>query len=52
MPLHPETVSEFRFIPPCRPIPAKAVPVGDDWLHEPKLGGYRLGMHLTRTTQK
>src|SRR5215510_399571 len=29
MQLHPEAVSEFRFIQPCRPIPAKAVPAGD-----------------------
>jgi hypothetical protein len=28
-PLHPDAVSEFRFIPPCSPVPAKAVPVGE-----------------------
>jgi bifunctional non-homologous end joining protein LigD len=42
MPLHPEAVSEFRFIQPCSPATAKSVPTGDDWLHEPKLDGYRL----------
>jgi hypothetical protein len=26
MPLHPEAVSEFRFIQPCSPAPAKSVP--------------------------
>jgi len=35
-------VSEFRFIQPCSPVTAKSVPDGDDWLHEPKLDGYRL----------
>ena len=35
-------MSEFRFIPPCSPVTAKSVPAGDDWLHEPKLDGYRL----------
>jgi ATP-dependent DNA ligase len=33
-------VSEFRFIPPCRPVPAKAVPGGDGWVHELKFDGY------------
>jgi bifunctional non-homologous end joining protein LigD len=42
MALHPEAVPEFRFISPCSPISAKAVPPGDGWLHEPKLDGYRL----------
>jgi len=42
MPLHPEAVSEFRFIQPCSPVTAKSVPDGDDWLHEPKFDGYRL----------
>jgi bifunctional non-homologous end joining protein LigD len=32
----------FQFIQPCNPITAKSVPAGDDWLHEPKLDGYRL----------
>jgi len=35
-------VSEFSFIQPCNPVTAKTVPAGDDWLHEPKLDGYRL----------
>jgi bifunctional non-homologous end joining protein LigD len=42
MQLHPEAVSEFRFIQPCNPISAKQVPAGDGKLHEPKLDGYRL----------
>ena len=29
-----------KFIRPCIPTTAKAIPVGDAWLHEPKLGGY------------
>src|SRR5215472_6655891 len=45
IPLHPEAVSEFRFIPPCRPIPAKAVPAGADWLHEAKFDGYRAQLY-------
>jgi bifunctional non-homologous end joining protein LigD len=32
----------LRFIQPCSPVTAKSVPTGDDWLHEPKLDGYRL----------
>src|SRR5262245_3653121 len=44
MPLHPEAVSEFRFIEPCSPIRAKEVPAGDGWLHERQLDGYRLQM--------
>jgi hypothetical protein len=32
----------FQFIQPCNPVTAKSVPAGDDWLHEPKLDGYRL----------
>ena len=42
MTLHADAVSAFRFIPPCSPITAKVVPAGDEWLHEPKLDGYRL----------
>jgi bifunctional non-homologous end joining protein LigD len=38
-------VSEFRFIPPCSPIPAKAVPAGNDWVHELKFDGYRVQAH-------
>src|SRR5262245_29279757 len=30
------------FIPPCSPTRALKPPPGDDWLHEPKLDGYRL----------
>jgi bifunctional non-homologous end joining protein LigD len=33
------------FIPPCCPIPAKAVPTGDAWLHEVKFDGYRVQIH-------
>jgi ATP-dependent DNA ligase len=42
MQLHPETVSTFRFIPPCSPIRAKEVPAGDGWLYEVKFDGYRV----------
>jgi len=31
-----------HFIQPCSPIPANSVPVGEGWLHELKLDGYRL----------
>jgi ATP-dependent DNA ligase len=27
------------FIPPCSPVPAKAVPAGDGWVHEVKFDG-------------
>jgi bifunctional non-homologous end joining protein LigD len=30
-----------KFVRPCIPTIAKAVPRGDAWLHEPKLDGYR-----------
>jgi hypothetical protein len=30
-----------KFVRPCIPTAAKAIPKGDDWLHEPKLDGYR-----------
>jgi bifunctional non-homologous end joining protein LigD len=40
-------VPAFEFIPPCSPIPAKAVPVGDGWLHEVKFDGYRVQIHKT-----
>jgi bifunctional non-homologous end joining protein LigD len=30
------------FIRPCSPTTTKTVPVGDAWLHEPKLDGYRM----------
>jgi bifunctional non-homologous end joining protein LigD len=32
----------LRFIRPCSPIRATTPPVGQAWLHEPKLDGYRL----------
>jgi ATP-dependent DNA ligase len=35
-------VTAFRFITPCSPIAAKAVPTGADWLHEVKFDGYRV----------
>jgi bifunctional non-homologous end joining protein LigD len=38
-------VSAFRFIQPCSPIRAKAVPAGDGWLHEVKFYGYRVQVH-------
>jgi bifunctional non-homologous end joining protein LigD len=30
-----------KFIRPCNPTTANAIPRGDGWLHEPKLDGYR-----------
>jgi bifunctional non-homologous end joining protein LigD len=45
MPLHPEAVPDFRFIPPCSPVPAKAVPAGEGWVHEVKFDGYRVQAH-------
>src|SRR5262249_45354997 len=45
MQLHLEAVSEFRFIQPCRPIPAEAVPSGDGRVHEVKFDGYRVQAH-------
>jgi bifunctional non-homologous end joining protein LigD len=39
------SVSEFCFIPPCSPMPAKAVPSGDGWAHEVKFDGYRVQVH-------
>ena len=30
---------------PCRPIPAKAIPAGDSWLHDAKFDGYRAQLH-------
>ena len=35
-------ITSLRFIPPCNPIRAREPPVGDAWLHEPRLDGYRL----------
>jgi bifunctional non-homologous end joining protein LigD len=34
--------ASLNFIQPCSSVTAKSVPAGDDWLHEPKLAGYRL----------
>jgi ATP-dependent DNA ligase len=31
-----------HFIHPCKPIAVKIPPIGDCWLYEPKLDGYRL----------
>jgi hypothetical protein len=39
VPLHREAVPEFRFIPPCSPKPAKAVPAGAGF------DGYRVQAH-------
>jgi bifunctional non-homologous end joining protein LigD len=30
-----------KFVRPCIPTTANAIPRGDAWLHEPKLDGYR-----------
>jgi ATP-dependent DNA ligase len=38
-------MSAFRFIPPCSPIRAAAVPAGDGWAHEVKFDGYRVQAH-------
>jgi len=35
------SASPPKFVRPCIPTTAKAIPRGDDWLHEPKLDGYR-----------
>jgi len=45
MPLHPEAVPEFHFIPPCSALSAKAVPAGGGWVHEVKCDGYRARLH-------
>ena len=31
-----------KFVRPCIPTAAKAIPRGEAWLHEPKLDGYRV----------
>ena len=41
IPLHPEAVPEFRFIPPCSRNDQERA-VGDAWLHEVKFDGYRV----------
>jgi bifunctional non-homologous end joining protein LigD len=38
-------VTAFRFIKPCLPVSAKAVPAGAGWLHEVKFDGYRVQIH-------
>jgi bifunctional non-homologous end joining protein LigD len=38
-------VTPIRFIEPCNPVLAKAVPVGYDWTHEVKFDGYRVQAH-------
>ena len=38
-------MSALRFIPPCRPLPAKTMPVGEAWVHEVKFDGYRVQAH-------
>ena len=35
------SASPAKFVRPCIPTTAKAIPLGDAWLHEPKLDGYR-----------
>src|SRR5215467_2949592 len=35
----------LRFIQPCSPVLANAVPAGDDWLHEIKFDGFRVQIH-------
>ena len=35
-------IAFVSFIQPCNPISANQVPARNDWLHEPKLDGYRL----------
>jgi ATP-dependent DNA ligase len=32
----------ITFIKPCSPIAVHSIPTGDEWLHEPKLDGYRM----------
>ena len=46
-PRYNSTVFAFQFIPPCSPMPAKAVPVGDGWPHEVEFDGYRVRVHKT-----
>jgi len=37
--------ASLRFIPPCCPVTAKSVPIGDGWVHEAKFDGYRVQVH-------
>jgi bifunctional non-homologous end joining protein LigD len=39
--------ASLPFIPPCSPIPAKPVPIGDGWQHEVRFDGYRVQVHKT-----
>jgi bifunctional non-homologous end joining protein LigD len=39
------SVTAFRFIEPCSPVLAEAVPTGPDWIHEVKFDGYRVQAH-------
>ena len=41
----PAVSTPFRFVEPCSPVSAKAVPRGGDWLHEVKFDGYRIQVH-------
>ena len=34
--------ASLPFLEPCRPRPVKRLPMGDAWLHEPKLDGWRI----------
>ena len=38
-------MTRSRFIKPCSPVLAKALPVGAEWLHEVKFDGYRVQVH-------
>jgi bifunctional non-homologous end joining protein LigD len=40
----------LAFISPCSPTTAKRVPAGLEWVHEPKLDGYRLQVAKEGTT--
>ena len=37
----PTSVAPPKFVRPCIPTTAKVIPLGEAWLHEPKLDGYR-----------
>ena len=40
-PFNAQPVAPPKFVRPCIPTTAKAIPHGAAWLHEPKLDGYR-----------
>jgi hypothetical protein len=40
----------FKYIQPCSPVLAKAVPAGDDWQHEIKFDGFRVQAHIIGKT--